>query len=116
MPANSLGADLARASTRDFVTLSGYPNPNEESEWHVNKVVKIGTGVGDETRPYILQAADASEHWLVIILKEHGSEWHVDSIADFEGSAPKDLDSLDSESQIDPQSLSILEINNERQS
>lgn len=116
MPANPLGADLARASTHDFITLSGYPDSDEESEWHVNKAVKLGTGVGDETRPYILQAADGSEHWLVIILQEHGADWDVETMAAFEGGPPKNLDSISPEYRIDPSSVTLLEINDQRQS
>lgn len=114
MSEHALGADLARAEPRQFVVIEGYPAQNEESTWHVNKIMQIGSGVGDETRAYILQEADASEHWIMVVAKEVGTEWEIDQLAGFRGSPPAGVKPEDHGDAIDPASIRVLEIHNEK--
>lgn len=104
----SFVSDIVTVETHQTLVLSGYPETGE-SEWHVNKSIQLGTP-GDVTKAIVLQAADASQHWILITLDQKKSGWTLDTLCSFEGEKPASLSAKEHSNNINPDSIEVVEI------
>lgn len=98
-------ADVERGH---IVILSGYPEPGEESEWHVNTAAEIGSGSAMR-KAVILQAADVEAHWITVALERAGDTWDIGDFAAFEGEPPSGAGD-EAAIPLDPSTVELLRI------
>lgn len=99
---------MAEVEPREYVTLTGYPD-DDESRWHVNKAVEMGTPERVNLA-IVLQAANADPHWLAIILTGGPNNWTVDKMHAFEGEKPDNPVADDHANDIDPDEVTVMSI------
>lgn len=100
---------LTTLSPGDMVTID-LPTTDAPTQWHVNNVPRIGGG-DSVTISAVMQAADASEHWLLaIIIQDENGEVTLDKFVEFKGHPPDGLDAGDHGTVLDFNNVSIKRV------
>jgi hypothetical protein len=108
MSNDTLLDELAALEPRQRVILTGYPDGGE-SEWLVNDAPRIGSGQS-LTKIVVLQAGDASEHWVAVILNRTKAGWELERLSGFEGEKPSGLTADEHGTDLDPDSIEVVEV------